>query len=185
MTDQLATAPWEKRKKIKKWRKGLNLIESCNLLFFLKHHILRIAQNEQFKSDWRPLPWIQTDLNLWFQIRYCKWRGRRKKIKRTTKRINFDIKAYGLLHMRNDPIMDTSIHREKWVPTECYWFYVWKEKQRILCPGWIRHCPLVWKKSMKRFFTFVIITEIQRLDLFTLKVTEGFCVDNIRCTSEM
>jgi len=37
----------------------------------------------------------------------------KKKIKGTTKRINFDIKADGSLHMRNDPIMDTSIHREK------------------------------------------------------------------------
>lgn len=41
----------------------------------------------------------------------------RRKIKGTTKRINFDIKADGSLHMRNDPIMDTSIHREKGVPT--------------------------------------------------------------------
>lgn len=37
----------------------------------------------------------------------------KKKIKGATKRINFDVKADGSLHMRNDPIIDTSIHREK------------------------------------------------------------------------
>jgi len=72
--------------------KGLNLIESCNLLFFLKHHTLSVAQNEQFKSDWRPLPWIQTDLNLWLQIRYCKWRGRRKKLKEQLKESTLTLK---------------------------------------------------------------------------------------------
>lgn len=40
----------------------------------------------------------------------------RKKIKGTAERINFDFKAYGSLHMRNNPIMDTSIHREKRIP---------------------------------------------------------------------
>lgn len=41
---------------------------------------------------------------------------KKKKIKGTTKRIHFDIKADDLLHLRTDPIMDTSIHREKLVP---------------------------------------------------------------------
>lgn len=39
----------------------------------------------------------------------------KNEIKGTTKRINFDIKANGSFHMRNNPIMDTSVHTEKQV----------------------------------------------------------------------
>lgn len=87
--------------------------------------------------------------------------------------------------MRNDPIMDTSIHREKWVPTESNRFCVWKEKQRMSCPGWNRYCPPVQKKNMKGFFAFVIMMAIKRLKLFTFKITLNFCTVHVQYSSKI
>lgn len=67
--------------------------------------------------------------------------------------------------------MGTSVHREKRVPAWCYRFCVWKEKQRIVCPGWYRCCLQVQKKTKGGIFLFVLIVEIRRIKLFTLKIT--------------
>lgn len=106
----------------------------------------------------------------------------RKKIKGITKKINFGIKADGSLHMRNDPIMDTSIHREKRVPAWCYRFCVWKEKQRIVCPGWYGCCLQVQKKIKGGVFLFVLIVERRRIKLFTLKITLNISMVGVQYT---